>query len=212
MLNILFQDQDLLILNKPPNILCVPGLSDPLNLFDLARAEFPNIRVVHRLDMATSGIVIFALNHGTQKHLGKQFENRTIKKRYDALVAGRVAASSGEIVLPLLCDWPNRPKQKVDWHGGKQAHTYFKVKRRHRDMSELWLYPVTGRSHQLRVHCLGIGHPILGDKLYAKPDRCSRMMLHAERIQLRHPRSNELLQINCPAAFSDDSDLAQPLS
>lgn len=223
MLDILHIDNDLLILNKPPNMLCVPGLSTPDNLFDFARSQYPNARVVHRLDMATSGIIIFALNHASQKHLGKQFEKRVIKKRYCALVSGQVSQRNGEISLPLICDWDNRPKQKVDWHNGKAAHTYFETDRftqtlantEHNQIARenkisstngytyLNLYPITGRSHQLRVHCLALGHPIVGDKLYnvTEASVTQRMCLHAERIQFAHPSHGDLMVIESAVPF-----------
>lgn len=202
MLNILHQDHDLLILNKPSGLLCVPGLSDPDNLFDQARAHYPNIRVVHRLDMATSGIILFALNHQTQKHLGQQFEQRAIKKRYIAIVEGLVQANYGDIVAPLICDWDRRPRQKIDWSCGKPAHTVFRLRQAFSNCSELELYPITGRSHQLRVHCQSIGHPIIGDQLYNVTSTHTRMLLHAERITFIHPRTMKPMEIISTTPFS----------
>lgn len=204
MLDIIFQDAHILALNKPENLLCVPGLCSPENLYDFARQAFPNARVVHRLDMATSGIVLFALDHATQKHLGKQFEQRVIKKRYRALVQGSVRSRSGEIVCPLMCDWPNRPKQKICWQAGRLAHTVYEVVQQEAQQCELVLFPITGRSHQLRVHCQHIGHPIIGDPLYNETSSgsLSRMMLHAEYIEFTHPNSGERLCLERPADFN----------
>lgn len=201
-MQILYEDEHLVAVAKPENVLCVPGLHEPENLYDHVRAEFPNARVVHRLDMATSGIVLFALNHASQKALGLQFEKRLIHKRYTAIVDGVVGAACGEIVLPLLCDWPNRPRQKVDWRDGKAAHTLFRVIDRADHATLLQLSPVTGRSHQLRVHCLQIGHPVLGDTLYNPASRAPRMMLHAEMIEFLHPLTSSRINLYCPAPFN----------
>lgn len=200
--DILYSDSDILAISKPPGLLCVPGLSHPENLLDMARARFPAVRTVHRLDMATSGIIIFALNYNAQKHLSKQFEQRRVKKRYAAIVHGRVTSQKGEIYLPLSCDWPNRPRQQVDWHKGKVAHTYFEVQQTLSECTRLHLYPVTGRSHQLRVHCLGLGHPIVGDELYAHADGAERLMLHAECIEFTHPTTQQLVKLQCPPPFT----------
>lgn len=200
-LDILHHDADILVINKPSDLLCVPGLSEPDNLLDIARVQHPNIRTVHRLDMATSGIIIYALNHAAQKHISKQFETRQVKKRYAAIVHGRIDVSSGEISMPLICDWPNRPRQKVDWLNGKKAHTYFEVLKANHDVTHLRLFPTTGRSHQLRVHCQSIGHAIVGDQLYAPLEPAQRLMLHAEYIEFHHPRTHSALAIQCPAPF-----------
>jgi tRNA pseudouridine32 synthase/23S rRNA pseudouridine746 synthase len=208
MFEILHQDADLLVVNKPENLLCVPGLCNDDNLFDRVRRDWPNARVVHRLDMATSGIILFALNHTSQAALGRQFELRQVIKRYSALLQGQLQDQCGEIDLPLLCDWPNRPRQKVDWQQGKHAHTLFEVVERGVDRSHVRLYPLSGRSHQLRVHCQQLGHPILGDKLYGDPNSAERLMLHAESISFLHPRTQVSIQINCPAPFASTSNLS----
>lgn len=205
MLEILHQDEDLLAVNKPPNLLCVPGLCSDDNLFDQVRQRWPNARVVHRLDMATSGLILFALNHATQASLGRQFERRQVTKSYSALVQGHIKDQCGEIVLPLLCDWPNRPRQKVDWQLGKHANTWFEVMGRHANNSYVRLYPLTGRSHQLRVHCQQLGHPILGDTLYGDPGSAERLMLHADAIGFLHPAHQTMIQISCPAPFTPRS-------
>ncbi|MCR6651513.1 MAG: RluA family pseudouridine synthase [Cellvibrionaceae bacterium] len=202
MLDILYEDEHLVAVAKPENLLCVPGLSEPDNLFDRLRGRYPNARVVHRLDMATSGAILFALDHASQKSLGQQFERRLVDKRYSAVVSGHVAAVRGEIVMPLICDWPNRPRQKVDWLQGKPAHTLFEVKRHLLSgQTLLELTPLTGRSHQLRVHCQQLGHPIMGDELYNLNPAGDRLMLHAERIEIDHPISGHRLKIYCPSPF-----------
>jgi len=201
-LQVLYTDEHLVAVAKPANLLCVPGLCSDENLFDQVRTLYPNARIVHRLDMATSGIVLFPLSHASQKNLGHQFERRQIHKRYAALVKHEVQSNSGEISLPMICDWPNRPKQKVDWHIGKPAHTIFRVVERRPFASLLHLIPITGRSHQLRVHCLALGHPILGDALYDPDTQEERLMLHAELLELNHPITGKKLSIYCPAPFS----------
>lgn len=203
-LNIQYEDDDLLIVNKPSGLLCVPGLSEPDNLFDQVLNYHANARVVHRLDMSTSGLVIFALNHNTQKTLGKMFERKNIHKQYVAIVAGRVAADYGEIYSPLICDWENRPKQKVDWQIGKSSHTLFEVLNRDQQSTRIQLSPVTGRTHQLRVHMEQIGHPILGDKLYQHSginDCADRLLLHAQCLEFQHPTSNKPLSLVCLPEF-----------
>lgn len=199
---ILHHDADLLVINKPSGLLCVPGLSHPDNLLDIARLHYPNIRTVHRLDMATSGIIIYALNHAAQKSISREFELRRVEKQYVAVVHGRMIARHGEVALPLICDWPNRPRQKVDWQSGKPAHTQFEVESTQSDRTRIRLYPTTGRSHQLRVHCQSIGHPILGDTLYAPASDATRLLLHAEQIQFTHPTTQRTITLRCPAPFS----------
>lgn len=208
LVSILYQDDDLLIANKPSGLLTVPG-KGPENqdcLYKRVLGINPNARIVHRLDQATSGIVMFPLNYPCLKQLTHQFESRDIHKRYLAIVSGLVNDDEGEVQLPLICDWPNRPKQKVCYEQGKSAHTRYKVIGRDRDnnRSRMQLEPVSGRTHQLRVHMLSIGHPILGDRLYAPDDvitQSPRLLLHAQELWLTHPITRTALQISCPATF-----------
>lgn len=207
---IIFRDAHFIAVNKPSGLLCVPGLKEPDNLFDRVKSEFASARVVHRLDMGTSGLVLFALNKETQAAMGKLFEQRKISKIYIAKVSGQVAPSSGEIHSPLICDWPARPKQKIDWLAGKPSSTCFKVLERnpHENHSRVQLLPYTGRSHQLRVHMLQIGHPILGDELYnpaassdSSSDSQSRLYLHAQALSFIHPFNGTPLTLECPPDF-----------
>ena len=200
-IKILFQDEHLLAVDKPAGLLSVPGKNDQNNLLDTLRQSFPNVRLIHRLDMATSGIMLFALHHAAQKHLSTQFETRRIQKRYIARVEGQVISDHGDIEIPLICDWPNRPKQKICWLDGKSAHTQFIVLSRDSDSSLLALHPLTGRSHQLRVHCLAMGHPIRGDAFYCPNPLPPRLLLHAERIQFQHPHSEKPVTLQCPPGF-----------
>jgi len=194
------------VVNKPAGLLCVPGRGEEKQdcLIRRVQLEFPEALVVHRLDMATSGLLILARNQAAQASLSRQFQLRQVKKRYIAVVNGLLTQDSGEINLPLLADWPNRPLQKVDIDRGKSALTYFRVLYRnaHDNCSALELSPVTGRTHQLRVHMQSIGHPILGDRLYDDVDRASqftRLYLHASELQITHPFSGECIDF-CSAA------------
>lgn len=205
-LKTLYTDEHFIVVDKPSGLLCVPGLSDPDNLFDRVKIDYPNARTVHRLDMATSGLVIFALHYEAQKALSKLFEHRQISKTYRARIFGKLDSNFGEIHSPLICDWPNRPKQKIDWLNGKQATTHFRKYHYQAEQhySEVELTPHTGRTHQLRVHMLQIQHPILGDKLYAHTaaiEAATRMCLHAEKLQFKHPFTHKTLVIECAAIF-----------
>lgn len=189
---VLHLDDDLLLVDKPSGLLSVPGkATDHADCLETrVKAAYPQALLVHRLDLDTSGIMVFAMNPAAQRHLGLQFERRHIHKKYVARVDGRVTTPIGQIDLPLICDWPNRPLQKVDWDLGKNAQTRFEVLEQESETTRLALFPKTGRSHQLRVHCLAFGHPILGDPFYAAPkafDAASRLQLHAESVSLFHP-------------------------
>jgi tRNA pseudouridine32 synthase/23S rRNA pseudouridine746 synthase len=191
-LDLIHQDHAILIVNKPAGLLSVPGKGDHLADCLLARVQavFPEALLVHRLDMDTSGVMVFARDAAAQRHLGMQFEKRQIKKTYIARVWGHVADTAGHIDLPLIVDWPNRPRQHVNFETGKPAQTDWRRIRVEGDgTTRMRLFPKTGRSHQLRVHMLALGHPILGDVFYATgPARdFPRLMLHSESLKLRHP-------------------------
>ena len=207
-LDILHLDDDLLIVNKPAGLLTVPGKGPEKQdcLINRALKFNPNARVVHRLDQGTSGIVMFPLNYMSLKILTKQFEARGIHKRYVAVVSGLVADDEGEVKLPLICDWPNRPLQKVCFESGKAAHTRYKVLERNpnQNWTRVLLEPVSGRTHQLRVHMLSLGHPMLGDMLYSPVEvqaQAPRLLLHAQHLELTHPIQRHKLEIDCMAAF-----------
>ncbi len=205
-LNIIYQDDDIIAVDKPSGLLCVPGLREPDNLHDRVKAVFANARVIHRLDMYTSGIVLFALHHEAQKRMGKLFEHRLINKRYVAIIDGLLTQQQGEVHSRLICDWPNRPKQKIDWLNGKHASTYYSVISRDLEKSRtrIQLKPITGRTHQLRVHMLQLGHPILGDKLYTQnnsENKYERLTLHAEFLSFTHPFLNTPTIIQSKAGF-----------
>lgn len=202
---ILHDDHEVLLVDKPSGLLSVPGKGPDLAdcLITRIQAVFPQALLVHRLDRDTSGVMIFALTPHAQRHLGLQFEKRQTKKTYVARVAGRVAEKTGTVDLPLIVDWPNRPKQKVDHETGKQAVTDWRVMRASDEETRLRLMPRTGRSHQLRVHMQAQGHPILGDPFYADgPARDHpRLMLHSETLQFRHPDGGRSMRITAKATF-----------
>ena len=189
-LDVLHEDRELLVLNKPAGLLSVPGKGEHLADCLLSRAQraFPDALLVHRLDRDTSGVMVFALTPHAQRHLGLQFEKRQMKKTYVARVWGRLAEAKGTIDMPIMVDWPNRPLQKIDPEG-RQAITDWRRLKASDSESRVRLHPKTGRSHQLRIHMREIGHPILGDPLYAheKARDHPRLMLHAESLRLRHP-------------------------
>lgn len=207
---VIYRDDDYAVINKPPGLLSVPGLVSPDNAFDQIASLYPNARIVHRLDMATSGLLVFALHYQAQKHLSKQFERRQVRKGYRALLQGLLMTNAGEIHSPLICDWPNRPKQKIDWLGGKPASTLFRllVREPESNTSYVALTPLTGRSHQLRVHMLQLGHPIVGDSLYGNRQtrQPSRMYLHASELCF-HTESGLELELSCPPSFAPPSAL-----
>ena len=204
-LDILHEDHELLAVNKPAGLLSVPGKGSDLAdcLITRLEAVYPQVLLVHRLDRDTSGVMIFALTPHAQRHLGLQFEKRQTRKTYVARVTGRVSPKTGTVDLPLIVDWPNRPLQKVDHAEGKPAVTDWRVLKANDRESRVQLFPQTGRSHQLRVHMLALGHPILGDPLYA-PETASqypRMMLHAEELRLRHPDGGKGIRFRAAAPF-----------
>ena len=190
-LELIHEDHELLVVNKPAGLLSVPGKGDHLKdcLITRLQAAFPEALLVHRLDMDTSGVIVFARTPAAQRHLGLQFEKRMMQKSYLALVWGQVDGKEGVIDLPLIVDWPNRPLQKVCHETGRAAVTEWKVLRHDETSTRMRLFPQTGRSHQLRIHMRELGHPILGDPFYATgPARdFPRLMLHAETLRLRHP-------------------------
>ena len=204
-LDILHQDSALLIVNKPAGLLSVPG-KDPGKedcLIDRLGRVFPEVLLVHRLDCDTSGVMVFALTKAAQGNLGQQFEKRLTKKVYVARLWGQLTPKEGRVDLPLCVDWPNRPRQHVNHEQGKPAVTDWRVQRHDGKTTRVRLMPLTGRSHQLRVHMLSLGHPILGDPIYASGEALAypRMMLHAESLRLRHPETGKSQSFGAPVPF-----------
>ncbi|WP_439111505.1 RluA family pseudouridine synthase [Lentibacter sp.] len=204
-LDILHADHELICVNKPSGLLSVPGKGEHLADCLIARVQeaFPTALLVHRLDRDTSGVMIFAATPHAQRHLGLQFEKRQTKKAYIARVFGRLEPKEGTVDLPLIVDWPNRPLQMVCHETGKQAQTDWKVLKASDAETRVRLFPKTGRSHQLRVHMLALGHPILGDPFYASGEALAhpRLMLHAEELRLRHPDGGKGMRFFAKAPF-----------
>ena len=205
-LNIIHQDDGFIIVSKPAGLLSVEG--KPLEHKDCLECrvlkEFPSARLVHRLDMDTSGLMVLALNKEVLRHLGLQFERRKTKKTYIARVCGRVEEERVVIDQPLICDWPNRPKQMISHEIGKEAITEWSVIKREAIATRVELKPLTGRSHQLRVHMLHLGHSILGDRLYGDEQTfaaADRLQLHAEQLTFHHPNGGELVSFFDPCPF-----------
>ena len=202
---LIHDDDQILVVEKPAGLLSVPGRGEERAdcLITRLRGAFPTVLLVHRLDLDTSGIMVFALTPFAQKHLGRQFERRLVKKAYVSRLWGRLEPKEGRVDLPLAVDWSNRPRQKVDHAAGRPAQTDWRVIRASDAETRVRLYPLTGRSHQLRVHMASLGHPILGDPLYATGPAADhpRLMLHAESLRLRHPDSNVTLSFSAPAPF-----------
>ena len=207
-MRILHHDRHLVVVDKPAGLLSVPGIGPEKADCLVARlqAEAPGARIVHRLDFDTSGVIVLALDADTHRELSRQFQDREVRKRYVAVVAGQVAGDSGEIDLPLRKEALGSARQIVHATEGKPSVTRWKVVERldAPPRTRLSLEPLTGRSHQLRVHCLALGHPILGDPLYGTPESqaaAPRLMLHAEWLEFTHPATGERLGVGSPAPF-----------
>lgn len=202
---ILYDDHEILIVDKPAGLLSVPGRGEDKAdcLIERLRAAFPTVLLVHRLDMDTSGVMVFGLTPHAQRHLSRQFEERQVKKVYVARLSGRLEPKTGLVDLPLIVDWPNRPRQKVDRENGRPSQTEWRVVRADDAETRVRLMPLTGRSHQLRVHMAETGHPILGDPLYATGAGADhpRLMLHAESLRIRHPDSGVQNSFSSKAPF-----------
>ncbi|TAG01179.1 MAG: RNA pseudouridine synthase [Burkholderiales bacterium] len=207
-LEIIHVDDAFIIVNKPSGLLSVPGRGPDKADCAISRLQqqFSDALTVHRLDMETSGLMVFARGIDAQRALSRAFEKREVTKRYVAVVDGIVRADSGEIDLPLICDWPNRPRQIVDHDVGKPSLTRYQILSRNEtsNTTKVELSPVTGRSHQLRVHLASIGHCILGDSLYATPAALSaseRLLLHASSLTFAHPICGRQEQFECSVSF-----------
>lgn len=206
-LTVVHQDDALVVVDKPSGLLSVPGRGPQGQdcIAHRVQARWPDALIVHRLDMATSGLMVLARGAAWHRQLSMAFAERHVAKRYVALAHGHLADDAGTMDWPLICDWPNRPRQMVDLVDGKPSLTRYRVLQRRPDgNTRVALEPVTGRSHQLRVHMQALGHPLLGDELYAPPDvqaLAPRLMLHAEHLALVHPRSGEPVQFDSPPPF-----------
>lgn len=205
-LDILYQDKYLLVVNKPAELLSTPGRGDDLydSVESRAKQISPYAELVHRLDMATSGVLVVALRKDAERSVRMQFQNRQTRKLYVARVWGCPAVAEGEIDLPLICDWPNRPLQKVCYENGKPSQTLYKVVDSDGKTSRVELTPITGRSHQLRVHLQALGYPILGDRFYSEGEALaasSRLLLHAQELEISHPVTEERMVFTAACPF-----------
>ncbi|AGH39162.1 Ribosomal large subunit pseudouridine synthase A [Bibersteinia trehalosi USDA-ARS-USMARC-188] len=209
-LDVVYQDNHILVINKPSGLLSVPG--NRPEYFDSAmtrvQQKYGFTEPAHRLDMATSGILLFALSKVAEKELKRQFREREPKKHYIAIVWGKLGEKIGDcgvMDFPLICDWENRPRQKICYERGKKAQTHYEVLAHYpNNTTRVKLTPITGRSHQLRVHCLALGHPILGDKFYANPlakSLAPRLYLHAESLTITHPITHEAITFSAQPTF-----------
>lgn len=204
-LSILHADDRIVVADKPSGLLSVPGRGDDKTdcLIERLRIEFPDILLIHRLDLDTSGVMIFARDRATQGEVSQQFEKRLVKKVYVALLDGHLVPEAGRVDLPLIVDWPNRPRQHVNHDTGKPAQTDWQVQGYEGGATRVHLMPVTGRTHQLRVHMAATGHAILGDPLYAAgaAQAHPRLMLHAETLRIRHPDTGRSMTFTAPVPF-----------
>ena len=205
-----YRDNHILIINKPSGLLSVPGNRPEYQDSAMVRVQqkYGFTEPAQRLDMETSGILLFALSKQAEKELKRQFREREPKKHYQALVWGKLGekvGDTGTMNFPLICDWENRPRQKICYERGKQAVTFYEILAHYpNNTTRVKLTPYTGRSHQLRVHCLALGHPIVGDKFYANPLAKSlspRLCLHAEALTITHPITQELMTFEAKPEF-----------
>lgn len=214
--NIVFEDEHILAVNKPSGLLSVPGRLPEHrdSMWSRLQESYPDIQVVHRLDMCTSGLMVLAKHKHAESALKKQFQYRLTHKVYYARVWGHLEQEDGEIDLPLICDWPNRPLQKVCFEQGKPSKTLFQVAKREEHAGGVKttivrLLPITGRSHQLRVHMQALGHAIVGDEFYANEDAYAfspRLELHAAELSFYHPKSDWLRSIFVPCDFYPEAE------
>lgn len=204
-LTVIHADEDIVVLDKPSGLLSVagkdPALSDCLEA--RVKERWPTAAMAHRLDKDTSGVIVMCLNKKALGHVGQEFEQRRAKKSYVARVWGEMADDAGLVDLPLATDWENKPRQQVDYERGRASRTEWRVEARENGITRVRLNPLTGRTHQLRVHMLALGHPILGDPFYATGEALAaadRLQLHAEELGFNHPRGG-WVEFRVPAPF-----------
>lgn len=205
-LEVIYEDETVVAINKPPWLLSVPGRGPDKqdSAFTRVAQRYGELYVAHRLDCATSGVMLFARTKDAERHLHRQFRERIPEKSYIALCYGLAPHPQGEVDLPLITDWPNRPKQKVDNENGKPSQTHYTVLEQTEETARMLLKPITGRSHQLRVHMAELGLPIIGDRLYAPVSvtaQSERLMLHAETLRVQHPAQDKKLELYCKTPF-----------
>ena len=203
--DLIYADAEILVVNKSPGLLSVPGRGPDKQdcLIHRVQAVYPDALAVHRLDMATSGLLLLARGAPMHRQLSMLFQERQVAKRYIAVVAGQLTTETGEINLPLICDWPNRPRQMVSFEIGKPSLTRYRLLGFDAlsNSSRVELEPITGRSHQLRVHMAALGHPILGDDLYGSASSAPRLLLHATMLSFPLPGSDQWQRFESPPDF-----------
>jgi tRNA pseudouridine32 synthase/23S rRNA pseudouridine746 synthase len=205
-IEIIYQDEAILLVNKPSGLLTLSG-KNPLNLDSVHHRlvqQFPSALMIHRLDLGTSGLLVVALNKIAAAHINRQFQLRTVNKTYQAVLAGQMTDDTGDIELPIAKDSLNFPKLKVCFDTGKPASSHYEVMDRQADTTRVLFTPLTGRTHQLRIHSAGVGHPILGCDLYGTPESeqmASRLLLHAMTLEFDHPLSGERMHGISPCPF-----------
>ncbi len=205
-IQVFYADEDILVVDKPTLLLSVPGRGPEKQdcLVGRLTEQYGEVLVVHRLDWETSGLMVLARNKAAHRNLSIQFQEREVSKQYIAVVYGHLDEERGEVDLPLICDWPNRPRQMVDLEKGKPSLTRWELQGKGDSRSRVLLSPLTGRSHQLRVHMLSMGHPILGDPLYAEGEAlrmAERLLLHATALGFSHPATAEAMAFESPPPF-----------
>lgn len=202
-IEIIYSAPSLLVVNKPAGLLAVPGRGEDKQdcLSTRLQKDFPDVLIVHRLDMATSGLMVFARGEEAQRRLSKMFHDREVEKYYVAVVKGKLEPTTGEVNLPIGPDWPNRPRSKIDKVIGKPSLTYYRSLGFNNDVTHVELKPVTGRTHQLRIHMAALGHPILGDVLYGDAASAPRLLLHASRLGFAHPLTAKQLNFVSDPVF-----------
>ncbi len=201
-MQILYQDKHLIVINKPSGLLSQPG-SIKDSVHSRLQAQFPFVGLIHRLDQATSGVMVLALTQFALSNIAKQFQDRITFKVYEARVFGRIPAKQGHVDLPLRCDWPNRPRQEVHTEG-RQSLTHWRLMAIEGNCSRVELIPHTGRSHQLRVHMKAMGFPMVGDYFYAHEEALNlskRLHLHAKTLRINHPMTQQAMMFSCHAPF-----------
>jgi len=203
---ILHVDEDIIMVNKPSGMLSVPGRGPDKQecLLSHIQTLYPDALIVHRLDMDTSGLMVLARSKESHRHLSRQFQERQTQKSYLAVCSGKPTETHGKIALPMRCDWERRPLQMIDFVHGKYAETHWQLQQQLPQSFVVKLTPITGRSHQLRLHMKSLGHPILGDNLYADPVSLTltpRLMLHAQQLSFTHPTQLTTVNFTCPANY-----------
>lgn len=207
-LDIYYEDEYLLVINKPSGLLSVPGRGEDKQdcLISRIQLEYADALIVHRLDMSTSGLMVIARGKELERSLSILFQKREVNKKYIAVVDGEVVPNLGSVDLPLITDWPNRPKQKIDFSSGKSSQTQYSALSydEETNTTRIELTPFTGRTHQLRVHMQAIEHAILGDELYANEntiEKAPRLLLQASYLSFKHPVTGENIEFNSAPEF-----------